>query len=336
MNFILTVDTEADNQWDHGRGLTVENIKYVPRLQELCNKYHIKPTYLVTSEVCEDSFAREIFCDYIENNEAEVGAHLHSWTTPPFLNKDGYRYNDRYHAFANELPEDIVANKMRYLTDQIGTAFGKRPTSFRSGRYGFSENIAKILLTNEYLVDSSVTPYVSWSAFRGVPGLAGGPDFQDKRPLPYTYNFDGNSLLEIPVTIMPTKFPLNTNSKLTGFYFSKVNSNFFLKSLRRIFFRYQPVWLRPYPWMTLEVMNDLVREAEHARLPYLVMMFHSSELMPDCSIYRADKESIENLYELLEAFFMLLSYNGITSISLTEAAKKFEVVTGKVLSYKYM
>ena len=336
MNFILTVDTEADNQWDHGRGLTVENLKYIPRLQDLCNKYHVKPTYLVTSEVCEDSFAREIFCDYIENDEAELGAHLHAWTTPPFLDKDGCRYNDKYHAFASELPYDLVANKMRYLTDQISTAFGKRPTSFRSGRYGFNENIAKILLSNGYLVDSSVTPYINWSEKKGIPGQNGGPDFMNKRPSPYTYNFNGASLLEIPVTILPTRFPLTRDNKFTGFYFNKVNNNFFLKSIRSILFKYQPLWLRPYPWMTLALLDELVMEAVHAKLPYLVMIFHSSELMADCSIYRTDKESIEKLYELLEGFFMLLNYNGITSISLTEAAKKFEVVTGKVLSYKYI
>ena len=51
MKFIITIDTEGDNQWDHGRELTVENIRFVPRFQELCNKYHVKPTYLVTSRL---------------------------------------------------------------------------------------------------------------------------------------------------------------------------------------------------------------------------------------------------------------------------------------------
>lgn len=323
----MTIDTEGDNQWDHGRGLTVENLRSVPRFQELCNKFGIRPTYLVTSEICEDSFAREIFTDYVENDEAEIGAHLHPWTTPPFLNKEGYRYNDKNHAFASELPEDLLANKLRYLTDQIGTAFGRRPTSFRSGRYGFNEKVARILVNNEYLVDSSVTPYVSWSAFKGVPGLSGGPDFLKKRPFPYKYNFGNKSLLEIPVTIMPTKFPLRRNQKLSEFYFSTVNKSFILRALRSLFFRYQPVWLRPYPWMTIPQLQELVKEAQYLDLPYMVMMFHSSELMPDCSIYRADSEAVEKLYELLESFFVLLSYNNIKSITLTEAARKYNLLS---------
>jgi hypothetical protein len=336
MNFILSVDTEADNQWDHGRGLTVENIKFVPRLQDLCNKYNIKPTYLVTSEVCEDSFAREIFCDYIENDEAEIGAHLHSWTTPPFLNREGYRYNDRYHAFASELPEDLLLNKLRYLTDQIGTSFGKRPTSFRSGRYGFNETVARALMINEYMVDSSVTPYIDWSSYKGIPSLKGGPDFRDQRPYPHIYSYEGNSLLEIPVTIMPTKFPLNRDNKLTGFFFNNVNRNFILRSIRSVFFRYQPLWLRPYPWMTLPLLDEVIKEAMNLRLPYLVMIFHSSELMPNCSIYRTDSESVEKLFELLEGFFALLAFYNIHSVSLTEAAHKYELATGTELSLKYV
>ena len=184
MKFILTIDTEGDNQWDHGRELTVENIKFVPRFQDLCDKYLIKPTYLVTSEVCEDAFAKEIFTEYLLTGNAEIGAHLHSWTTPPFLDKDGYRYNDVNHAFATELPEDLLTEKIKNLTNQIETSFGKRPLSFRSGRFGFNENVARILTDNSYLVDSSVTPYTSWSDHQGIPGGKGGPDFLNNNTIP--------------------------------------------------------------------------------------------------------------------------------------------------------
>ncbi|HEX2967691.1 MAG TPA: hypothetical protein VHO46_01210 [Bacteroidales bacterium] len=336
MNFILSIDTEADNQWDHGRGLTTENIRFVPRFQELCNKYQIKPTYLVTSEVCEDSFAREIFCEYIENDEAEIGAHLHSWTTPPFMNRDGYRYNDRNHAFASELPDDLLFNKLRYLTDQISTSFGRRPTSFRSGRYGFNESVAKTLIANEYVVDSSITPYIDWSSLKGIPGLKGGPDFRESRPFPYTYTHNGSTLLEIPVTVVPTKFPLNKDNRFTGFYFNNVNKNFILRSIRSMFFRYQPLWLRPFPWMSLQLLDEVIKEAMNLKLPYIVMIFHSSELMPNCSIYRADSEAVEKLYELLEGFFALLTFYKVHSVSLTEAAHRYELVTGTELSLRYV
>ena len=321
MEFILTIDTEGDNQWEHGRSITVENLRYIPRFQRLCNKYRIKPTYFVTSEVCEDPFSEELFSDYIENNVAEVGAHLHAWTTPPFLKKDGFRYNDVNHVFATELPADLLANKVKYLTDQIGTVFGKRPLAFRSGRFGFNEGVAKVLMANQYIVDSSVTPYISWTSLKGLPEGRGGPDFINKRPSPYNYESEGKKLVEIPVTVMPTAFPLNNDNFISSFYFRNVDRYNALKALRKMFFRNQPLWLRPFPEANLRIFGKILDEGRRRNLPYLVMMFHSSELMPGCSIYRTDKESIEKLYELLEHFFRMLNCRSINSIGLSEAAK---------------
>ena len=322
MKFILTIDTEADNQWDHGRKLTVENIKFVPRFQDLCLRYGIKPTYLVTSEVCEDPFAREIFSDYLKSDKAEIGAHLHSWTTPPFIDKEGYRYNDINHAFAHELPEQLLNEKIRHLTTQIETSFGERPYSFRSGRFGFNENVARALVLNSYLVDSSVTPYTTWNIQKGAPDGQGGPDFMDKTPFPYNYDFNFGSLMEIPVTILPTRFPMNINNPVARNYFSMVDKSLILKAVRKLLYQNQPLWLRPLPQMHIELFDELIKEAEKIKLPYLVMMFHSSELMPGSSIYRTNKDSIEKLYELLEQFFVLVNGKHIHSVVLTEATKK--------------
>ena len=321
MKFIITIDTEGDNQWDHGIALTTENIKFVPRFQNLCNKYQVKPTYLVTSEICVDPFAKEIFTDYLKAGKAEIGAHLHSWTTPPFLEKEGYQYNDVNHAFATELSEDLLIEKIKNLTNQIETSFGKRPLSFRSGRYGFNQRVARALADNSYIVDSSVTPYTSWNKYKGIEGGSGGPDFMDNNPLPYNYNFNNSRLLEIPVTILPTRFPLNKNNTLAKYYFRNVDNSIFLKIFRKLLYNNQPLWLRPHNWMTIGLFDEILNEARKIKLPYLVMMFHSSELMPGCSIYRTDENAIEQLYDLLERFFILLQKENIKSVTLTEAAK---------------
>ena len=324
MYFIITIDTEGDNQWDHGRDLTVENIKYIPRFQELCEKYGISPTYLITSEVCLDGYSKELFSRYVKNDVAEVGAHLHSWTTPPFMEQDGFRENDNNHAFASELPYDLLKQKISNLTDQIMACCGKRPTSFRSGRYGFNADTAKALLENSYLVDSSVTPFVSWASHKGVPGGPGGPDFIKYSPYPFNYNLKEGSLEEIPITIAPTRFPLNSNWRLAQYYFNHVNNSLVLRAFRKLFYSSQPVWARPVPGMTIDSFRSLLSEIKSKRLPFLTMMFHSSELMPGCSKYRPDNESIEELYVLLEDFFKLLERNQINSVTLTEATNRYE------------
>ena len=321
MKFIITIDTEGDNQWDHGRDLTVENIKFVPRFQALCEEFGIKPTYLVTSEVCQDKLARDLFPGYILHGSAEIGAHLHSWTTPPFLDRQGLTHNDVNHAFASELPYDLLNDKIAYLTEQIYSAFGNRPSSFRSGRYGFNEDVARALVANAYIVDSSATPFVSWDGHKGIPGGKGGPDFIDSPAFPYKYPFPGGSITEIPITIMPTRFPLTASNRLAHHYFRNVNESIALRGLRKLFFSNQPVWLRPVPGSDIELLTELLNETINKNLPFITMMFHSSELMPGCSKYRSDSDSVEELYRLLDSFFKLLADREIASSTLTEAAQ---------------
>jgi hypothetical protein len=325
MEFIISIDTEGDNQWEFGSELTVKNIQYVPRFQELCEKFGIKPTYLVTTEVCNDQYSQQLFTDYWSDGRAEIGAHLHLWTTPPFEDREGYRSNDANHGFANELSDELLSAKLKNLTEHITSAFGKRPTSFRSGRYGFNDRVAHHLAENGYIVDSSVTPLLSWASYKGLPDGEGGPDFIDRTPFPYTYGTAGKTLIEIPVSILSTRFPLNRNRQLSGYFFRHVDNSFILKGFRKILFRDQPLWFRPNPWMTMNHFEELIDESFRINLPYIVMMFHSSELMPGCSIYRPDNDSIEKLYELLGNFFNLLKNKNIASVTLTEAAKKIIV-----------
>jgi hypothetical protein len=219
------------------------------------------------------------------------------------------------------MPEILLNEKIKSLTSQIEASFGRRPYSFRSGRYGFNENLARVLAENSYLIDSSVTPYTSWTIHKGIPDGTGGPDFINKSPFPYKYGFPQNSLLEIPITILPTKFPLNRYDKLARQYFRYVDRSILLRIIRKLFFSEQPLWLRPHRGMDLRLFDELVTESLKIKLPYIVMMFHSSELMPGCSIYRPDQASIEKLYDLLEGFFILLNNKKIHSVTLTEAAK---------------
>jgi hypothetical protein len=321
VKFILTVDTEADNQWKHGIPLSTENIRYVPRLQELCDRYHVVPTYLVTSEVCEDAFAQETLREYARKGDAEVGAHLHSWTTPPFDDAVGLRFNDRYHPFATELSDSLLRSKISNLTRQIENSFGLRPTSFRSGRYGFDGRVARVLIEHGYLVDSSVTPLVDWSDTPGMPGGTGGMSFSDARIEPHAINSDGKTLWEMPITILPTRFPLTKSDQLTRLYLRFYHS---MPStvMRKLYLGNQPLWFRPYKYTTLADFVRLLRIADRKRLGFIVMMFHSSELMAGGSPYWKDESDLDKLYDLLEKLFEELGKREITSLTLSQAGQE--------------
>ena len=57
--FLIGVDTEADDQWtvEGRRRLGVRNAACLPRFQALCDRYGVRPSYLVTHEM---AFAREV------------------------------------------------------------------------------------------------------------------------------------------------------------------------------------------------------------------------------------------------------------------------------------
>ncbi len=61
MELIVTVDTEADYQWRRAKDVTTENILYLRPFQELCARFGVRPTYLVTSEIALDPRGGAIF-----------------------------------------------------------------------------------------------------------------------------------------------------------------------------------------------------------------------------------------------------------------------------------
>jgi len=69
-----------------------------------------------------------------------------------------------------KLNYELVSVKMKNLTEQITRAFGRVPTSSSVRKVRFNETVAGVLIENKYLVDSSVTPFVSldWSSWLTV------------------------------------------------------------------------------------------------------------------------------------------------------------------------
>jgi len=84
--FVITLDTEPDNEWGRPRVATTENARFVPRFHELCQKAGpFKVSYLLTFEMAEDPFLSDFLAPRLAAGECEVGAHLHPWNTPPLL-----------------------------------------------------------------------------------------------------------------------------------------------------------------------------------------------------------------------------------------------------------
>jgi hypothetical protein len=200
VDLIVTVDTEEEGLWSgtfRTQHNTVANIQQVPRFQQLCDRFGIKPTYLVDWPVLDDEAAVGVLDGIQQSGRCEIGAHLHPWCTPPL---DGHAVTPRETYMCN-LPETSQRDKLAGLTDCVQQRFGTRPTSFRAGRYGLDATGARLLAQLGYLVDSSVLPFTDYSA-------ESGPDFREAPWRPYYFNgddlavpHDEGALLEVPVSV---------------------------------------------------------------------------------------------------------------------------------------
>jgi len=324
MKFIITIDTEADNQWARSNTIELKNIDYIPRFQELCDTYNFKPTYLITYEMAtSDKFIKKIG-SYQTENRAEIGAHLHPWTNPPFvpLTDDDIKY----HPFPHEYPKKVLREKLTILTETIEKNFGKRPLTFRAGRYGFDRKVASVLSDLGYIADCSVTPLASWRKIMGDPRGKGGPDFSGALFRSYFLDYtdctkEGKSqLLEVPVSIFFIKGPVLNRYFHTLKKYVKDPGNFILRALYKL--KYRPLWFRPHPDSSVNDLIQIYKIAQLLKLDHIEMIFHSSELMPGGSKNTKDRTSIEKLYEIFVALFQFLNKEKVESVTLTEYASK--------------
>lgn len=324
---VVTIDTEEEGLWSgqYSRETTVENIQAVPRFQALCDQFSIRPTYLITTPVAESSQATSVLRSILDAGKCEIGTHVHPWNSPPFEEQ-----NSKEESYLCNLPPSIQLAKLENLTSQIERSFGVRPISFRAGRYGADAETINCLRKLGYLVDSSVLPGADYRS-------GNGPDFRKANCLPY-YPNDGDilacgeddSLLEIPVS-----------AGFTHRYFEAA------ERMRKFAMR--------SPWRSLRAVGILDRLgiASHTKLspeqasigkmrrlatsilarnnPVLVLMFHSSSLLPRCSPYVNSEADLTLFLGRLEQFFeYAMDRVGLTPITLGECYQHREKITASM------
>ena len=328
MKLIITVDTEADNQWEPGATLTTNNIAHVPRFQALCERFEFPPTYLCTHEVVTSADFDDTLRRSMRAGRAEIGAHLHPWSTPPF--DAAWDEGGRARTYPSELPDDLLHAKLTTLTDAIGDRLGHRPTSYRAGRWGFSPSQVKVLSDLGYAADCSVTPLVSWARDRGLRD--GGPDFTRAPLAPYSLSrrnvcrAGSSELLEILVTIVHTS-SLMRRSRRFRRWFRRHQRSWTARAGDR-FFRLAPQWFRPYPQMSAERLIAVYETASALGVPAVEMMLYSSKLMPGGSPYNRTHAAVDDLFRRLERTFAHLASRGVEGMTLTEFARPRTATSG--------
>lgn len=298
--FLITMDTEGDNIWSAPREITTRNARFLPRFQALCEKFGLKPTWLTNWEMVNCPVYCEFAADALRRGQCEIGMHLHAWNNPPIepLTADDYRYLP----YLIEYPERLIREKVRVVTEELRERFNRPMRSHRAGRWGFNAYYARVLAEADYVVDCSVTPHTSWRNSPGDPSGGGGPDFRGYPDDAYFMDLTdprrpGSSrLLQLPVTILPSRLP-----RLLEPLRDAVSKSRLARGAFKALFG-TTRWLRPDGHNRATLLSVLRDSLAQGR-DYVEFMLHSSELMPGGSPHLATEESIERLYEDMEALF---------------------------------
>jgi peptidoglycan/xylan/chitin deacetylase (PgdA/CDA1 family) len=302
---LLSVDTEADNQWDADARarLSVRNIAELPRLQKLCDTYGVTPIYLLTHEVAVDRVAKEILRELAATGRCEIGSHHHPWTTPP--QTDGHLYP------LNLVPDHYRA-QLKELTRAVTEVTGNRPVSYRAGRNGFAGWQVEMLEEEGYLIESSVDPFFN-ERRKGGPSFAGAPTSpyfvsrdDPRRPGP-------SKLLEVPITsAINRRWP----RWLTTAY-ADVTAAYQFRRALRLLRVVRPIWLRP-SYSKTEDMLWLADSLVAAQAPVATIIFHSSELLPGGSPYNVTPGDVDKFYQSLEILLERLVTKGAKGATFRE------------------
>lgn len=298
--FIITIDTEEDNQWDINNGISTENAKYLPRFQELAEQYNYKPVWLTTYEMCNNNFFVKYFKEKQKKGLCEIGMHLHAWNNPP---KYELKKVNKQRPYLIEYPLNIMEDKIKILDSLLTRKFGIKPISHRSGRWAMNEDYFKLLVDNGYKVDCSVTPHIDWSHLVGQTGKA-GTNYKNSSE---KVQFLNNGILEVPVTIRHLRI------------FEKTNIKTFKDFVKEIVFYVikKNQWIRPSSSFDIKGMKKVIDKCNKNN-EYIMFMIHSSELMPKGSPNFKTEESVEQLYNVIEKIFKYVKKNGYKGITLRD------------------
>lgn len=310
--FIITIDTEGDNLWQNHDRIATENARFLPRFQQLCEKYTFRPTWLTNYEMAVDPHYIEFARDVIARGCGEIGMHLHAWNSPPLHDLTGDDW--RYKPYLIEYPAENIREKVSFMTQLLEETFQVKMRSHRAGRWAFNEYYAKLLIELGYQVDCSVTPRVNWQFSEGAPQGNGGTNYQHFQDRAYFIDEQNiaksgkSSLLEVPMSIQYKHSSLMNHAKSA---YDRLRGKPRSPSVH---------WLRPMEG-NVEQMKSVVDKTLASGNDYVEFMLHSSEFMAGGSPTFKTNESIERLYLELEELFSWLKLRTV-GMTLSEYYQK--------------
>ena len=298
MRLVISIDVEEEGLFSGRYSRTpsgVENVKELRRLEFITSEFGFPLTLLTTYRVAVSPPCREILLYFRDLFRAEIGAHLHHWNTPPF---EVLPYCEPIRS--DLLPRPFLEAKFETLLASLQDNLRVVPQAFRMGRFDIGETVFKLLPQFGINVDSSVVP---------LQRISGGQDHflapADPFRLPADPSQPGNSILEVPLTIVPL---VRTAPQLIHQLASKISE----RNRNAVFtgFRYiaspgiHPAW---FPLQSMKLAARLHR-SRNGRV--LNMFLHSSELKPGASPSFPTEKAVNSLVDKIRKFLSWLVRTG--------------------------
>ncbi|WP_395344605.1 polysaccharide deacetylase family protein [Ningiella sp. W23] len=186
---IVVVDTEEEFDWSAPPNRNETSVSHMHSLDlthNICTDFGLSPCYVIDYPIASQRDSIEILRAYADKQQCEIGAHLHPWVTPPMT--ETLSVSNMY---PGNLDKEIEFDKLQSLVNQIETSFGRKPTSYKAGRYGFGTNTLNTIKALGFNVDLSFCPPVNHSA-------DGGPDYSHCTS--DIFQFPDSNILGIPIT----------------------------------------------------------------------------------------------------------------------------------------
>ena len=304
----VTVDTEEDNWGDYScRSPSVSNVTMLPALQALCDRYGVVPTYLANWPVVAGDSSRDVLRELAGDGRCEIGTHVHPWNTPPVIEETGPR-----HSMLCNLPDELIASKLSGLHSLMIERLRATPVSFRAGRWGFSRAVAETLLKLGYRVDSSVSPFVDWTAAFGPDYRAAPTHAYRFRPAHPLQPAGGGDLVEIPATIGFLGARPQLGMRLRAWAFRPLP-----RRLRMVGVLDRLGWAT-LRWLSPEVatgkeMIKLARVLVGSGARFLNLTFHSPTLVPGLTPFVRTDDQLREFLDRIEEFLDFARTSGFRS-----------------------
>ncbi len=289
MKLAITIDVEEEGlfrgKYDSSN-VSVTNVLQLRRLDSIFLEWQIRPTLLVTYPVVNNEKTINLLLELKEKWNAEIGAHLHPWNTPPIATL----------SHPEPVPSEFIPSGL--LQAKLGTLLtslskhGVEPVSFRMGRFNMGPTMFSVLQETDIKVDSSIAP---------MQRYYGGPDHliaptDPYFPDPVDPRRPGSSkLLEVPLTTVPL-------TRNLGRYLESMNKSIIPASWIS--------WAAMYlGTLSVQPLGTGLNRMKIAVLLHskrggevLTLFFHSSELMPGGSPELPTPEHVNRFFDQLRSF----------------------------------